>query len=299
MKTKETIIIWSVFLGCFAIDQLIQSFTNSISVQPIVIGGVLGFFSDYSRLNDIAGNTANIANIIVACLLALFAMVSFFIANFIFVYKHIFLRLSASVFLGGLFNFMINYILYEKVLNNIAIVNNHQYMPFNMAVIFMVIGMALLFYLLIIDRNRIFQSNNLRKTLLIPNNKNQRLFIKMVLLSFTGIYVAIAIPMGLYFSLGISEGNILASSSQFSSLTKNFYILLLLIYLLSICIVGMATLILSHRIYGPMYGFHNYMQTLFANQAKQSDTFKVREKDHFKELEKLAEHIRTRIFKKL
>ena len=77
-----------------------------------------------------------------------------------------------------------------------------------------------------------------------------------------------------------------------------FYLLIFLVYLFSFVSVFILALGFSHRIYGPVQGFQSYMQVLFEEEGK-TKPFKTRSKDQFKELEKTAEYIRTRLLKKL
>ena len=48
---------------------------------------------------------------------------------------------------------------------------------------------------------------------------------------------------------------------------NSFYLLVLLVYLLSMLSIFILSVLLSHRIYGPVYGFENYMSSLFEKKG--------------------------------
>ena len=297
---------WFCFIGVYLLDRILKLCTHSIVEEPVHFL-FLGFFSSFSRLYEapIVEPSLFITSSIIAVLLFVLSIFIFIFINYIFTYKHLLIRISFSLAFGGLSNFIIDNILEGEIVNNMAVIAGAIYLPFSIAVLAFFCGSCMFIYFFVIDRKNILQQDSLRKTIFLKT-KNQNQFILTSFSSFSLIYFIIACLMLLFyvFSIDFLSADVLSVKSEYDFLSikygliKNFLLLLLLSYLIAVCVLVMLTVLYSHRIYGPVYGFQSYMRSLF-EESKKDHSFKTRKKDHFKELEKVAEYIRTRLIRKL
>ncbi len=292
----DILITWGFFIIPYLLDRIFKLYTQNITTEPIHFW-VFGFFSSFSKLDISAAPElpVHITHSIVAILFCILSIFTFAFINYIFTYKHLLIRISFGLFLSGFSNLIIDYILTNRIINNISFMMHNSYMPFSLAILTLLTGASMFFYTLIIDRKTILQKDSLRKTILLKS-EHQNQFIKTAFYTFSLIYFIIFILMFAYFFFSLSPAS--TDSSLNFILIKNFLLLILFSYLLSVSILFILTVLYSHRIYGPIYGFQSYMRSLF-EENKKDQPFKTRKKDHFKELEKIAEYIRTRLIRKL
>ena len=297
MKNKDWFWICFAFIVPCIVDQAFKYSTSSLTIEPVTFG-FLSLFSSFSRLDVLGGSayTLHIISAIVFSAASLFVIQLLAVLNILFTYKHLRLRISLSVIMGGLLSLTIDRIIYAETVNNLAFtMDSTQFYPFNLAVLFMCGGLAIFIYPLIMDHN-LFKKENIRRNFLL-NNKHQNKFLLSILVGFTVFYFLIILVFGLYMHAGLSAED--QNTGLVSQIMGSFYLLVLLIYLLSMVSVFIFSVLLSHRIYGPVYGFENYMRSLFEKKEAKIENFRTRKKDHFKELEKIAEYVRTRLIRKL
>ena len=297
MKNKDWFwIVFSFAVPCI-LDQTFKWSTSFLKIEPLTVG-FFSFFSSFSRL-DVLENLANetpLLSAIVFSAIALFLIQLLAVLNVLFTYKHLRLRISLSVIMGGLLSLTTDNIIYTETVNNMALTfNTVQFYPFNLAVLFICGGLAVFIYPLIMDQN-LFKKENIRRNFLL-NNKNQNKFLLSVWVGFTAFYILIILVFGLYMHASLLTAG--GDTKLTHNIMDSFYLLVLLVYLLSMLSVFILSVLLSHRIYGPVYGFESYMRSLFEKKEEKVESFRTRKKDHFKELEKIAEHIRTRLIRKL
>jgi len=263
-----------------------------------VIVGFVSFFSSFSKLDVLADfvYTMHIIELIVFLAVAVFLIQLLVVLNALFTYKHLRLRISLSVIMGGLLSLTIDHVVYAETVNNIALTpNTNQFYPFNLAVLFIFGGLATFVYLLIMDW-KFFKKENIRRNFLL-NNKNQNRFLLSAFVGFTVFYFMIVLIFGLYMHAGLFVSG--SSGELTGQIMSYFYWLVFIVYLLSMVSVFIFSVLLSHRIYGPVFGFESYMRSLFEKKEKKIEHFRIRKKDHFEELEKIAEYVRTRLIRKL
>ena len=298
MKNKDWFWISFSFIVPCILDQAFKWSTGSLKIEPLIVG-IIAFFSSFSKLDALAGDPFHkmyAIEAIVFSVVALFLIQLLAVLNVLFTYKHLRLRISLSVIMGGLLSLAIDNIIYAEAINNIALTpNSHQFYPFNLAVFFICGGLAVFIYPLIMDKN-LFKKENIRRSFLL-NNKNQNKFLLSVWVGFTAFYSLIILIFGLYMREGLFVAG--GDTGLTDKIMSSFYLLVLLAYLLSMLSIFILSVLLSHRIYGPVYGFENYMRSLFEKKEEKLEGFRVRKKDHFKELEKIAEYVRTRLIRKL
>lgn len=297
---------WFFFIGPYLLDRVLKVFTSSISEEPVHFL-FFGFFSSFSRLYETSAPEVSlyVTNSIVSVLFFILSIFVFIFINYIFTYKHLLIRISFSLALGGLSNFFIDLILTGEIINNMALIAGSTYLPFSAASIVFCAGFFMFIYFLVIDRKSILKKDSLRKTIFLKN-RNQNHFILTSLSAFSLIYLIIAVLLLLFYisSINALSMDMLSAENKHSFLSvkhgliKNFLLLVFLSYLIAVSVLVLLAVLYSHRIYGPVYGFQSYMRSLFEGNKKDS-SFKTRKKDHFKELEKVAEYIRTRLIRKL
>ena len=293
-KYFEKILTWGFFIGPYFLDRLLKALTHNITTEPTHFL-FIGFFSSFSQFNLLPPTEIPSYNFITALLFCVLSVFIFLFINYIFTYKHLLLRISFSLFFSGLSCFIVDFILEGEIINNLALILAHTYLPFNLALLFCLSGSAMFFYFLAIDRKNIIQKDNFRK-IIILKNKNQNHFIRSAFYVFSLMYFIIAVLIFVHFAMSIA--NISPNNPANTLLIKNFLLILILTYLLAVSVLVMLSFLYSHRIYGPVYGFQRYMNSLLEN-TDNNISFKTRKNDHFKELEKTAEYIRTRLIKKL
>ena len=289
----DKIMTWGFFVGPYFLDRFLKVFTHNITSEPVHFL-FIGFFSSFSKLNLLPPVEIPPYNFITALLFCCLSVFIFFFINYIFTYKHLFLRISFSLFFSGLSSFIVDFILEGEIVNNLALILTNTYFPFSLALFFLLAGSSMFFYFLAIDRKNIIQKDNIRKTILLKN-KNQNHFIRSAFYTFSLMYFIIAVLIFVYFTISIS--NISPNNPANALIIKNFLFVLILAYLLATAVLFTLSVLYSHRIYGPVYGFQRYMNSLSEN-TNNNISFKIRKNDHFQELEKTAEYIRTRLMKK-
>ncbi|MDE0151647.1 MAG: signal peptidase II [Bdellovibrionales bacterium] len=297
MKNKDWFWILFAFVAPCILDQAFKWATSVIKIEPLSVG-FISFFSSFSKLDVLADfvYTTHIVESIVFSAVAVFLIQLLAVLNALFTYKHLRLRVSLSVIMGGLLSLTIDHIIYAETINNVALTpNTNQFYPFNLAVLFICGGLAVFIYPLVMDKD-LFKKDNIRRNFLL-NNKNQNQFLLSAFVGFTVFYVTVVLIFGLFMHAGISVAD--AGGALTNRIMNYFYVLVLIVYLLSMVSVFIFSVLLSHRIYGPVYGFENYMRSLFEKKEEKLEHFRTRKKDHFKELEKIAEYIRTRLLRNL
>ncbi len=297
MRNKDWLWIFFSLTAPCVFDQVFKWSTSVLKIEPVTFGFV-SFFSSFSRLDVLESSihTTRLLESIVFSAVAVFLIQLLAVLNALFTYKHLQIRISLSVMMGGLLSLTVDHIVYAETVNNIALTfNRNQFYPFNLSVLFICGSLAVFLYPLIMDKD-LFKKENLRRNFLL-NNKNQNKFLLSVLTSFTLFYLLIVFVFGVYMYAGVSA---LDQNAEWTrEVMSYFYWLVLLVYGLSILSVFIFSVLFSHRIYGPVYGFENYMRSLFEKKEGKLENFQTRKKDHFKELEKIAEYVRTRLVRKL
>ncbi len=289
--------IFLVFLVPIFFDQMLKLLTRGLHTEAVMFGW-LGFFANFSdaeiysnlpnKLQEIKGLTLAVVGI---CLFQLNILV-----NFLFALSHT-VRYSISLILGGSICFLMDKIFHGQVINNLAITfNSQQFFGFNLAILFICAGVILLALILIVKPQELLSPTSVRKTLL-TDHVNQRQFIISIFSFFTIVYYVLSTLIGLYTYITITS--VTDSRMIQTDVIQYFCLLVLALYCLLTPLVYTTSVALSHRVYGPVYGFQNYMRMLFEKKEKVTSSFKTRKKDHFKELENIAEYIRTRIIRKL
>lgn len=297
MKHRDWFWILFAFVVPCVLDQAFKWSTSDVTIEPVTVG-FISFFSSFAKLDVLADfiYTTHIIESIVFSAVAVFLIQSLAVLNALFTYKHLRLRISLSVIMGGLLSLTIDHIVYAETVNNIALTpNTNQFYPFNLAVLFICGGLAVFIYPLVMDQS-LFKKENIRRNFLL-NNKNQNKFLLSAFVGFTVFYLMIVLIFGLFIHAGLFVSD--SNGELTGQIMSYFYWLVLIVYLLLMVSVFIFSVLLSHRIYGPVFGFENYMRSLFEKKEEKVEHFRTRKKDHFKELEKIAEYVRTRLIRKL
>ena len=296
IKWKDWFKILLVFVTPIFFDQILKLLTREFHNGAVIIGW-LGFFANFSESDTYSSFYAPIKEI-KGLIFIIFGICLFqlnILINFLFALSYI-VRYSISLILGGLMCFLLDNIFHDQIINNLAITfNSQQFFSFNLAILFICIGLILLSLILMIKPQELLNPINVRKTLL-TGHAGQKQLIIFLLSFFTIIYYAISFLIGVF---NMTALPVLDSKTLQVSMVQYFFLFVVAVY---ICITPLfyAMIVrLSNRIYGPVYGFQNYMIDLFEKKYEITTPFQTRKKDYLKELETIAEYIRTRILRKL
>lgn len=298
INIKHWILILSVLLLPIIADQTFKSQTSSIKDRPVVVLQSIGLFSSFSRAHNqkllshpVIRNTRSFVHIT----FGLFIILIFIALNLIFIYKHLLVRCLLALSVGSLLSRSLDHIFYGEYMDNVAIVMNHSIVSFNSAVVLFILSVACFLLILTFKRKLIFKTVNIRSHFLIPKNPNQRQFLFYVMIAYGCVFISVFFIVSLYFYLAILHS---LPDEVLTLVNREVFTLGLSAYLSIFIFIYMISVFLSNRIYGPVHGFQNHMKKLFESGDK-APVFKIRKKDQFRELESIAEYIRTRILKKL
>lgn len=296
-NTKYGFLVLCFFLLPVLIDQGLKLITSEMQ-KPIIYSKTMAVFSAFSSLKEspapevvLPHMELFVYSVLILCILLVFVSL-----NFIFVYRHIAIRGLFAFLMGSLVSVVLDQVFYTQYMDNLALITSNSVISFNLASIFCVVSVMILAFTLSLYRKMFFISSNMRTQFLIPNNADQAQFLTKVIFTYGWMYILVFFLACLYFYLGLRIYNL--PQNSLSQIKKDIFILGLSCYFSLFIYVYTMAIRLSNRIYGPVHGFQSYIKRVF-DDAEKATSFKTRKGDHFKDLEKIAEYIRTRILKKL
>ncbi len=239
-------------------------------------GIIFGLFSDVS---------ANL-RIITLCsfggfLLALYCALLFFIPR-----KLRYLKIGMTLLIGGVLGNVIDRMLTGQTVDFIPA--PFMAVSFNVADVFQWIGAALIFIQIVTRGSEIWHPENQRGQYLILPHEQFLFSMKLLLITFST-----SVILGIF---SITFINVLlgheALSQERSSILFNFmqaYIFIALIVCLCSFVFGIYV---SHRSAGPVHAFALFVEDLTQGKLRE---FKLRDRDHFKELEHIARKLQEQL----
>ena len=289
---KNWIKLFLFFFTPIILDQLLKLSTHGIRVEAVVMGwfGFLSNFSEhYSDLpSQLQGMKTIVLFIIGICLIEINVVI-----NLLFSLSKT-IRYSISFLSGSLVCFLIDKAVHDGIINNIALTfNSQQFFGFNLSILFTYTSLVVLAFVLIFKPQDILNPKSLRKTF-ITDHVDQAQFIKSFFSVFTVTYYLLLGVIGIYIYTtisGVEDSKILQRD-----IIKYFCLLALSLYCFLSPFIFALLVLISNKIYGPVNRFQKYMGLI---EQQDAPSFKIRQKDHFKDLEQTAEYIRTRIVRKL
>ena len=189
-------------------------------------------------------------------------------------------KLGASVFFAGISANTLDQILYQFVIDYINIVIGDNIISFNLADVVQWVGISILILGIFREKNEIWYKNNLRSTYLIYP-KYQIYFSTKILIINSICFFTLWVFSYIYLNhLNINNENIKIFNLSYMGIFGTFAI-----------IIFYFSIIISHRICGPIFSFSNYVKK-FLREDEVDSSLKFRSNDYFKELINLASQIK-------
>ncbi len=270
--------LWPMALLVFVIflDQFSKGLWASSGGVHFNQGIIFGLFSDVS---------ANLRIITLCCfggfLLSLYCALLFFIPR-----KMIALKAGMTLLIGGVLGNVIDRMLTGQTVDFIPA--PFLQVSFNVADVFQWIGALLIFSQILKRGAEIWHPENQRGQYLILPHEQLLFSLKLLLITFST-----SVILGIF---SITFINVLLGHEQMSaqraSVLFNFslaYISITLIVCLFSFVFGVYV---SHRSAGPVHAFALFVDDLTQGKLRE---FKLRDRDHFKELEKIAKKLQEQL----
>lgn len=263
-------------LSCIFLDQATKF--AALKLMPIHknFGVFLGFFSSAPlsfRVITLATFAGFLLFIYIILLYMLPNKVKFFKMNFSFIIAGVFGNVVDRLFRGYTIDFI-----------PVKIQSFEAY--FNVADIFLAIGLVYFIYCIYKYEDLIWHPDNSRNKFLVFPREQFSFALKISLAS-----LMTSIMIGLFSITFIKSFYSIYGGRLFEYVTT----FVILSFLFSICIF-LVGLIISHKTAGPVFAFKLYFEKIMNDHD--SNDFKLRDGDNYKELEKLARELKEFIDKK-
>lgn len=270
--------LWPFILLLFVIlvDQASKNLWMNTESIHFNQGIIFGLFSDVS---------ANLRVITLCCfggfLLALYCALLFFIPR----RMHL-LKIGMTLLIGGVLGNVIDRMLTGQTVDFIPA--PFMEISFNMADVFQWLGAALILIQVLVRGAEIWHPDNQRgKYLILPHE--QLLFsLKLLLITFST-----SVVLGIF---SITFINVLLTHEQLSDSRSSILFNFMLAYIFIALIVCICSFIfgiyVSHRSAGPVHAFALFVEDLTQGKLRE---FKLRDRDHFKELEHIAKKLQEQL----
>ena len=273
---------------------IIDQFSKYLSLQFLTTSSkiqVLGFSlsEPVKNYNLIFGLDFSLSPLLILTYLpALFCLCLFYyVLSLVFIPKTFyFLQSGITVLFAGFTGNFLNKVFLSYTIDFIKwSPAEHFKLYFNLSDIFQTLAFIIIFLQIILLRKTLWRAKEKRKQFLIVKNY-QIQFISYCILAFLcfSFFFLLLNYQFLEWIAQTSFPNIY--KVRISFLKYSIFILFLLCLFMTIFFTY-----LSNKIYGPVYAFERYMRSLL--KGEQNKDFKLRNNDHLKQLEKLAEDIKT------
>lgn len=295
MKKKYWFFVLALVPLVLIVDQMTKSWALA-NIQNVQIHGFYGFIL-HRNPGAILGTFAGLPPLLRVVSLSTagaFLIFLFGILQYLIPKPLMTLRLGMSILLGGILGNVWDRMTEGAVIDFLLIrLGNWTSPAFNVADAIQWVGYALIVYTLITKGHEIWPDRNARRTIWI----NPRFQIKYcIVLTLIGLAFAVISGVFSYSYLQITIDDLVFGSPE--AMERRFlipffqtYLIMTFAFLVGLFVLGR---ILSHRIAGPLYAFEKYVEDLADGKDR---TFKLRQGDDFKHLEKVAEHLKVRMKK--
>jgi len=196
------------------------------------------------------------------------------------------LKLGLSFLAGGIFGNVVDRVARGVSIDFIPLSFSGYDIVFNMADAFQWVGAALIVYNVIVHEKIIWYPDNQRGKFLIHPREQIRFALKM-----TGTVLCSSFLLGL-FSITFLRSSLMAVGAHSDSTQWFFFLSYLCLTLLFSIFVFAAGLFFSHKTAGPFYAFEQYVEELLEGSDRD---FILREGDHYKHLERIAQSLKKSI----
>ena len=273
--------VWSIIILIItiAVDQYSKTWGMTLESLHFNQGFIMGIFSELPEGLRIVA-------------LAAFAGFVFFLYVFLLYVIPAgarFLKYGLSFLVGGIFGNVIDRLIYGRTVDFIPLTVGESQVVFNVADICQWVGVVLILWMILKKDRLIWHPESSRQNyLIIPKDQLK------VAGSFCLVAFATALMLGI-FSFGFFR-TIMVSAGIISDGLMLSYALTYLILTLLFCGIAFCLgIILSHRSAGAVYAFEQFLAQLMAGKERK---LKLRDKDHYKHLEEVAEKITSHFTKK-
>ena len=266
----------TIMLCCILLDQATKlAASNLISIHKN-FGVFLGFFS-----------SAPISfRVITLATFAGFLLFIYIILLYMLPNKIKFFKLNFSLIIAGVFGNVVDRLFRGYTIDFIPIKMGSFEAYFNVADIFLGIGVIYFIYCIYKYEDLIWHPDNLRNRFLVFPREQFQFALKISLAS-----VMTSIMIGLFSITFIKSFYSIFGGRLFEYITT----FIILSFLFSICIF-LVGLLMSHKTAGPVFAFKLYIEKIMDDHD--SKDFKLRDGDNYKELESLARELKDYIDKK-
>lgn len=295
MKKQEWLLIFLPLVIVWYLDRMSKSWAlgltdiHSYGFLHFALhhnpGAMLGLFSDLPPVLRIVSLSTGGA----------FLVVIYALIQYLLPIKSLILRSGMSILLGGILGNVTDRILWGHVVDFIILGKEGFASPaFNIADALQWVGYAMIVYAVTRDGEILWPENNNRKRFWI-NVKFQLKYCYMLL----GVGLSISL-IALVFSYTYLKVVLTEFVGHNPIVLEKFLVPFVVTFsVISVAFsVGLFTVgkIISHKIAGPIYAFDKYMRELMeaADKEKSIRNFKLRTNDEFKELEFLAQQVKTK-----
>lgn len=293
MKKNEWIIIGISLILTLFIDQLTKRWMLAINA-PIHLG-VMHFILHYNEgaMLGLFSELPAVLRIVTLSTGGAFLVCTYAIIQYLLPVKSLTLRIGLSILLGGILGNVTDRILWGHVVDFIIFSFGSWASPaFNMADALQWVGYGFIVYALFKEGDLLWPTNDIRKQYWV--NKAFQLKYCFVLM---GIGLGLALISGVfaYTYLRVAIIELVGTNAYLiNKFLRPFVITYCIISVAFCAILFTVGKLISHRIAGPIYAFEKYLLELMSEKDR---SFKLREKDEFKNLERIGQEIKDFINK--
>jgi len=269
--------LWSIFILVTTIwvDQLSKTWARGLSTLHFNQGFIMGIYSELPESLRIVALGAFVGFI--------FFLYIFFM--YVIPLKAAMIRHGLSFLVGGIFGNVIDKIVYGRTVDFIPFYVGEFQVVFNIADVFQWIGCGLVLWVIFRKERQIWFPDSTRQNYLINPLDQLKMATNFALVTF-----ATSSMLGL-FSFAFFRTVMVTLNYATENLMLSYFFTYLILTLLFCSISFIIGIVLSHRSAGPIYAFEKHVNHLLTGENKE---FKLRDNDHYKHLESVANKLRVR-----
>ena len=242
-------------------------------------GAMLGMFSDLPPLLRVVSLATS-----GAFLVFVYAIIQFFLPDNVMK-----LRVGLSILLGGILGNVTDRILYGSIIDFLVLGTRSKLSPaFNIADALQWVGYGLIVYMILFKGHLIWHEDNKRNKLWIDPKYQMKY---SVILSSVSVWFSVVFGVYAYTFMKVMINDIVVSGTgdadRYLVPFVAVLVILSLMFSFSLFLIGRH---LSHRSVGPVHGFKRYVKNIREGSFY---TFKLRQKDEFKDLEAIADDLKN------
>lgn len=273
MLNRQLLTGIALFIVCLVFDQATKAMSIGNATYAENPGLIFGLAQDLPASLRVIGLSS-----IFGFLFFLYLMLLYFLPLQLTKLKY-----GLSFLAGGIFGNVADRVYRGTSIDFIPLSFGDSMMSFNLADVFQWVGAALILYNVIIHEKIIWYPDNQRGRYLINPREQIRFALKLAIAS-----LCMAFLLGLFSSTFLRNTLVGLNATSGPALTL-FLLAYLCLSLLFAILVFLSGIILSHKTAGPFYAFELYVEDLLAGQDR---AFVLREGDHYRHLENVADQVR-------